>query len=220
MSHLRILVADDNQFMRTAYKRILETQDEIEVVAMASDGQEALDKATELAPDVAILDIRMPKMDGIESAFRITQCHALTGIVLISAYDDLAFVSAIMKNGAKRRAYILKHSLDDISELIRVVETVAAGKSVLDHQIVEKLITLYDRRFGPRPASFSLMEEDVLRLMLEGYDDLFITKTLGLQQEAMEVIAASACQKLGVVEQNGDDRNPRAVQAMINYCIT
>ena len=75
MSQLRILVADDNQFMRTAYKRILETQDDFEVVGMASDGQEALDMAVELAPDVAILDVMMPKMNGIEVARQITGHH-------------------------------------------------------------------------------------------------------------------------------------------------
>ncbi len=125
MTELRILVADDNQFMRTAYKRILDTQEDFEVVGMASDGDEALDLAMELSPDVAVLDVRMPKKDGIAVAHYITARDAQTGIVLISAYDDLAFVSAIMKNGAARKAYILKNSLDDISELIRVVEAVA-----------------------------------------------------------------------------------------------
>ena len=105
MNRLRILVADDNQFMRTAYKRILETQDEFEVVCMAEDGAEALEMALELVPDVVILDVMMPKMDGIEAARQITDRHPQTGIVLLSAFDDLAFVSAIMKDGATRRAY-------------------------------------------------------------------------------------------------------------------
>ncbi len=218
MSHLRILVADDNQFMRTAYKRILDTQDEFEVVAMAADGEDALGKAIALAPDVAILDIRMPKMDGIEAAHRITERHPLTGIVLISAYDDLAFVSAIMKDGAQRKAYILKNSLDDIAELIRVVEAVANGLAVLDPAIVEKLMTVYLRQSPSQPLAFTDMEEEVLRLMLAGYDDLYITRHLGLKQEPMEAIADSACAKLGVTEFNGD-RNSHAVQSLINHCV-
>ena len=219
MSQLRILVADDNQFMRTAYKRILETQDEFEVVAMASDGEEALHMGLELVPDVAILDVMMPKMDGIEAARRITGRHPQTGIVLISAFDDLAFVSAIMKDGATGRAYILKNSLDDIGELIRVVEAVANGQAVLDPTIVQKLITLYNRRSGSQMAALTETEENVLKLMLEGYDEPTIAQTLGLPREPVEALAASACEKLGLAEQNGLDRAPRAVQALVNRCV-
>ena len=219
MSQLRILVADDNQFMRTAYKRILETQDQFEVVAMASDGAEALEMALELTPDVAILDVMMPKMDGIEAARQITARYPQTGIVLISAFDDLAFVSAIMKDGATRRAYILKNSLDDIGELIRVVEAVANGQAVLDPSIVQKLMTIYNQRSGSQMAALTETEESVLKLMLEGYDEPTIAQTLGLPREPVEALAASACEKLGLTEQNGLDRIPRAVQALINRCV-
>ncbi len=219
MSQLRILVADDNQFMRTAYKRILETQVDFEVVCMASDGEEVLNMAVELAPDVAILDIMMPKMDGIEAARQITNRHPQTAIVLISAFDDLAFVSAIMKDGATRRAYILKNSLDDIGELIRVVEAVADGQAVLDPSIVRKLMTLYNNRSGPQMAPLTETEENVLKLLLEGYDEPTIAQTLGLPREPVEALAASACEKLGLTEQNGLDRTPQAVQLLINRCV-
>ena len=139
LDKLRILVADDSQFMRTAYKRILETQDNFEVVAVASDGQEALEKALALAPDVAVLDVRMLRLDGIEAAHRIKRQHPGTAIVMISAYDDLTFVAELFKGGPERKAYLLKNSLDDIGELIRVVETVVKGQTVLDAGIVQKL---------------------------------------------------------------------------------
>ncbi len=219
MSQLRILIADDSPYLRTAYKRILDTQEEFQVVGMAADGKEALEKAMALKPDVAILDIRMPKMDGIEVSHRITGQHPLTGIVVISAYDDLAFVSAIMKDGADRKAYLMKSSLDDISELIRVVEPVTQGHSVLDAHIVRKLMTVYNRQFGYPPASFTTMEEEILGLILEGYADSYITATLGLEQEDMECIAKSACAKLGVTEQDYENRNPLATQALINCCV-
>ncbi len=219
MSQVRILIADDNPYMRTAYKRILDTQEDFQVVGMAADGKEALEKAIALVPDVAILDIRMPKMDGIEVSHWITDQHPLTGIVLISAYDDLAFVSAIMKNGANRKAYLMKSSLDDIGELIRVVEPVVQGHSVLDAHIVEKLMTVYNRQYAYPPSSFTTMEEEVLRLILEGYDDSYIATTLGLEQMEMGSIATSACAKLGVTEQNDEDRNHLATQALINCCV-
>ena len=220
MSQLRILVADDNQFMRTAYKRILDTQDEFDVVGMASDGEEALKMAVELAPDVAVLDVRMPKMDGIEAAHQITARHPQTGIVLISAYDDLAFVSAIMKDDAAGKAYILKNSLDDISELIRVVEAVANGRAVLDETIVQNLMAIYNRQSVTKTAPLTKTEENVLKLMLEGYDGPDIAQTLGLPLEPVEAFASSACEKLGLVELDDLNRSPQVVQNLVNRCVS
>ena len=139
--------------------------------------------------------------------------------MVISAYDDLAFVSAIMKDGANRKAYLMKSSLNDIAELIRVVEPVIQGHSVLDAHIVQKLMDVYNRQFEYPPASFTAMEEEVLGLILEGYDGSYITTTLGLGQAAMESVATSACAKLGVNEQNDEDRNLLATQALISCCV-
>jgi len=118
MNQLRILVADDSQTMRAAYKEILETRENILVVGMASDGLEALEKTAELGPNVAILDVRMPNMDGLAAANRIMALDTPTAIVLVSAYDDLAFIRAIIHSGAERKAYILKNSRDNIPEFI------------------------------------------------------------------------------------------------------
>jgi len=219
LTQLRILVADDNQFMRTAYKRILDTQDEFEVVGMAADGGEALEQALELKPDVAVLDVKMPKMDGIAVAHHITAQYPQTGIVLISAYDDLAFVSAIMKNGATRKAYILKNSLDDISELIRVVEAVSHGQSVLDGSIVKNLMEIYRRQIAIQNTALTETEESVLKLTLEGYDIAEIAHTLGLSLEPVESLAASVCIKLGLPVQDDANRSSQVVQAIVNRCV-
>ena len=205
--------------MRTAYKRILETQDDFEVVGMASDGEEALEMAMELLPDVAVLDVRMPKKDGIAVAHSITARDSQTGIVLISAYDDLAFVSAIMKNGATRKAYILKNSLDDISELIRVVEAVARGQAVLDRSIVQNLMAIYRRQTTAKSTPLTDTEEGVLELMLEGYDESEISQTLGLPLEPVEALATTLCEKLGIADRISSNRSPQVVQAMVNLCV-
>ena len=155
MSQLRILVADDNQFMSTAVKLGLETQAGFEVVCMAKDGQEAVDMAVELAPDVVILDVMMPKMDGIEAARQITGRHPQTAVVIISAFDELAFVSALLRDGATRKAYILKNSLDEAVELIRVVEAVVYGLAALDPIIFQKLMTLYHVLSGAPSSSLT-----------------------------------------------------------------
>ena len=215
MDKLRILIADDSQFMRTAYQRILATQDKFEIVGMAEDGQEALDKALSLVPDVAILDIRMPKIDGIEVARRILDEHPDTGIVVISAFDDLAFVTEIMKDAPEHKAYILKTSLDDIGEFIRVVEAVAQGQTVIDPSIVEKLLSRYNRRSGSGTRGLTKIELSVLELMIEGYDDSDIAQTLNISLETNQALTESICEKLGLNDSGGRPRGAMAVQALV-----
>jgi DNA-binding NarL/FixJ family response regulator len=216
MSVIRIAIADDSEPMRMVYKRVLETQMDFEVVGMAADGEEALEQAMALIPDVAILDIVMPKINGIEVAQRIINRHPDTGIVMISSYADPAYVSAIMETGAKRRAYILKNSLSEISELIRVVEAITNGGTVLDSMIARRLLTLHRQRSSSPPGPLNATEEDVLQLLLEGRDTSFIAQTLGQQPGEIEASAASAYSKLGVIEDNSGDRVSSAVRTLVN----
>ena len=216
MSAIRVSIADDSESMRMVYKRVLETQDAFEVVGMAADGEQALKQATDLAPDVAILDIVMPIMNGINVALRISDRHPGTGIVMISSYEDPVYVSAIMKDGTKRRAYILKSSLSEISELIRVVEAVANNQIVLDSRITRRLLRLHNQQADSPPGSLSTTEENVLQLLLEGRDVAFIADTLGQQLGEIEANAASAYAKLGVIEEDSGDRVSSAVQTLVS----
>ena len=165
MEQLKILIADDSEFMRIAYKRILESHSNFRVVAMASNGEEAVQQAAESGPDVAILDIRMPKVDGIRVAHEILKRRPGTAIVIISAYDDLSFVADLMQNGAANKAYLLKNSLSDISELIRIVEAVNQGHTVLDSGIVHKMARLYCKHSDVLQTTLTDMEQDLLGLM-------------------------------------------------------
>ena len=170
MERLRILVADDSQFIRMHYRRILETQPHFEVVGIAADGEEALEKAIELAPDVAILDVRMPKMNGIEVAHRIARHHPGTAMIIVSAYDELVYVMELLKNGPERKAYLLKNTIDDVAELIRVVEAVVADQTVLDPSIVQKLVRLHIRQSHSMMDGLTEMEVNVLELVTGGSD--------------------------------------------------
>ena len=215
MNRVRILVADDRQVMRIAYQRALETQGEFEIVGMAADGEEALEIFWNLIPDVAILDIMMPKVNGLEVAQRIIDRYPGTGLVIISSYEDLAYVSAIMKDGANGRAYILKSSLDEISELIRVVGAVANGQIVLDPNITIGLLRRYDLETSRELDSLTETEHNVLQLALEGRDNLFISQALGLHREEIEANGVSGCTKLGVTSQNCSERISKVVQALV-----
>ena len=178
MSAIRISIADDSESTRLIYKRVLETQSEFEVVGLAADGEEALEQTMALVPDLVVLDIVMPKINGIQVAQQIMKRHPDTGIVIVSSYAEPAYVSAIMESGAKRKAYVLKISLAEISELIRIVQTVANGETVPDATISQRLLKLYDQRFSS-PLGFITEEEiSVLQLMLEGHSTSFMTQHL------------------------------------------
>ena len=139
MDKLRILVADDSKMMLSAYQKILQTQNNLEVVALASDGEEAVKQAEATQPDVVILDIKMPKVNGLEAAREILANSPSTGIVIISAYDDTQYFVELLKYGSKGKAYILKSSMDDLDILLDAVEGVARGETILDPRLRERL---------------------------------------------------------------------------------
>ena len=186
MDKLRVLVADDSEFMRVAYKRILETQEHLEIVGMACDGEEAIMKAQATKPQVAILDIRMPKVNGIQAAHEILSTLPSTGIVIISAYDDPEYVLELLKNGVRGKAYLLKTSIDDIEELIKAVEAVAQGGTVLDPAIVQRLVNAYILQPGSPLVQLTEEQQEVLSLMTDGYNDASIGEILGLDDEELE----------------------------------
>lgn len=212
MDQLQILIADDSEFMRVAYKRILESQSSFQVVAMASNGEEAVQKADETAPDVAILDIRMPKVDGIKVAHEILKRRPGTAIVIISAYDDLSFVADLMQNGAAGKAYLLKNSLSDISELIRIVEAVDQGDTVLDSGIVQKMARLYCKHSDVFKNTLTDTEQDLLGFMAEGYDDAYICRALHMDQQQVENTAESIYRKFGLEQGTAQEQRKRAIQ--------
>ena len=215
MKRIRILVADDSHFMRIAFKKILETQENFEVIALAADGEQALGQAIQLAPDVAILDIRMPKLDGIEAARRITGYHPRTGIVIVSAFDDLSFLAELVRDGPQGKAYLLKSSLDDIGQIIHTVEAVTKGHTVLDPNMVHKLARLYSRRSHWLPVQLTELEQDVLELMAEGYEDTAIAVCLHLEQNKLDVHINSMYGKLGLIQRDGCDKRVQAVQVFV-----
>lgn len=216
MQDLKILIADDSEFMRIAYKRILESQANLHVVAMASNGEEAVEKAAKAAPDVAILDIRMPRLDGIKAAHRILEDRPETAIVIISAYDDLSYVAELMQNGSARKAYLLKNSLSDISELIRIVEVVNEGHIVLDSAIVHKMASLYCKHSDLLETALTEIEQDLLGFMAEGYEDAYIARTTYLSPEQVEIYLHSIYEKLRIGQGSPQERRFKAIQTFVD----
>lgn len=216
MANTRIIFADDSQYIRQAYKRILDTQSHFEVVGIAEDGEEAVRLAKELTPDIAILDIRMPKLTGIEAAEQIISTNPSIGIIIISAYDDLNYVRTLLKDGPNGRGYILKTSLDDIGELIRVVEAVAQGGTVLDQELVQKIVRLMVETETTGISELNATEREVYELLVGGFEDSDIARTLRLAVDDIRAISSSATAKLGILNQDGLDSRTKAVQHFIN----
>ncbi len=216
MANTRIIFADDSQYIRQAYKRILDTQSHFEVVGIAEDGEEAVRLAKELTPDIAILDIRMPKLTGIEAAEQIISTNPSIGIIIISAYDDLNYVRTLLKDGPNGRGYILKTSLDDIGELIRVVEAVAQGGTVLDQELVQKIVRLMVETETTGISELDATEREVYELLVGGFEDSDIARTLRLAVDDIRAISSSATAKLGILNQDGLDSRTKAVQHFIN----
>ena len=127
---LKVLVADDSKFMQTTYKKVLETQKNLQVVATVSDGQEAVCQSQALRPHVVILDLRMPNVGGIEAARQISARRPSIGIVIVSACGDSQPLVDLLNIDARGKAYIHKTSLDDIDVLIRAVNGVARGETI------------------------------------------------------------------------------------------
>lgn len=181
MSKIRVLIADDHAVVREGTRRILEQEPKIEVVAEAVDGEEAVKYATSLKPDVAIVDISMPKMDGIEVTRQIKATCPGTTVLILSAYDDDQFIFGLLEAGAA--GYLLKSIRGQ--ELLDAVIAVNAGESVLHPSIARKVLNRYMPAPGKAAVSepsktLSEREMEVLKAAARGLSNQDIAEELCL----------------------------------------
>jgi DNA-binding NarL/FixJ family response regulator len=171
---IRILLADDHHIVREGIRQLLESASDLEVIAEAGDGQEAQKLIQEHRPDVAVLDIQMPKASGIEVTRWVRASLPEVGVLILTAYDDDPYVMAVLQAGAN--GYVLKTASTD--DLIQAVRDVHEGKSTLDPAITRKLMAnLFHRPDKRAVEPLTDREMDVLRLAARG----FTNKAIGLQ---------------------------------------
>ncbi len=198
MERIRIILADDHPMMREGTRRILEQSPNLKVIGEAEDGQQALELMKRLQPDVAILDIRMPKLNGIEVVRRIAEHSPNTKALMLTAYDDDDYILALMEAGAS--GYVLKTAR--ASELIDAVQRVHLGEPVLHPAITMKVARLWaSRRDWARqelPQQLSLREREVLQLAAKGLRNRAIADKLGISVRTVEGHFNSIFAKLGV----------------------
>src|SRR5213080_3912064 len=166
MKKIRILLADDHQLMRSGLRLLIEQQPDLTVVGEAADGREAVALAKSLRPDVAVMDISMPNLNGIEAAHQITQSHAKTAVIVLSMHSDESYVLRALKAGA--RGYLLKDSAQ--ADLIQAIEAVTAGKAFFSPAVSKVLADDYLRQIRQRGIVdpydlLSTREREILQLI-------------------------------------------------------
>lgn len=196
---IRIILADDHSVMRQGLRLILERQKDFEVVGEASDGRDAVALAESLKPDIAVLDITMPNLNGIEAARQITAKNNGTSVIVLSMHADEAFVLRALKAGA--RGYLLKESVD--SDLISAVRLVSDGKSFFSPTVSRMLVQDYVRQLQDRDIedSHELLtgrERELLQLIAEGKSNKDVASMLNLSVYTVETHRSNILAKLNL----------------------
>lgn len=195
---IRVVLADDHAVVRKGIREFLEESGDIRVVAEASDGAEAIALVAEHQPDVAVLDIQMPKMTGIEATRRIKAEHPAVRVLVLTAYDDDPYIFALLQAGAS--GYILKTA--DSTELVHAVQAVHRDESALDPAVAQKVVQQLTsgRPLGAQATVETLTEREVevLRLAARGMTNKAIGRDLGISDRTVQGHLANIYGKLGV----------------------
>lgn len=192
-SQIRVLLADDHAVVRAGICQFMEQADDITVIAQAGHGQEAMDLITQIQPDVAVLDIQMPKASGIEVTRWVREHHREVGVLILTAYDDDPYVLAVIQAGAN--GYILKTASPE--EIIQAVKDVHEGKSALDSEIVQKMVAQVSSGIQEQPVDkLTDRELEVLALVAKGYTNKAIGVQLGISDRTVQGHLAHIFSKL------------------------
>jgi len=199
MSTIRILLADDHTVMRRGLRVLLERQPGFQVVAEAADGSEAVELAAREKPDVAVLDIAMPTLNGIEAARRIVDKNPETAVVILSMHSDESYVLRTLKAGA--RGYLLKDAPE--ADLINAIHAVHDGKAFFSPAISKLLVEDYMRQMQQRGIedTYELLtsrEREVLQLLGEGKSNKEIATSLNLSLHTVETHRSNMLEKLNL----------------------
>jgi DNA-binding NarL/FixJ family response regulator len=199
MSPIRILLADDHALMRRGLRALLERQNGFAVVAEAADGREAVETAAAVSPDVAVIDIGMPNLNGIEAARRITEKRPETAVVILSMHADESYVLRALKSGA--RGYLLKDSPEE--DLINAIRAVHNGKAFFSPEISKMLAEDYMRQMRQRGVedSYELLtprEREILQMLGEGNSNKEVAAKLNLSLHTVETHRGNLLEKLNL----------------------
>jgi DNA-binding NarL/FixJ family response regulator len=211
LEKIRLLIVDDQRLMRQGLRTLLELEPDLEVVGEAEDGQAALDLFASLAPDVVLMDIRMPVLDGVEATLRLRQRWPQARVIILTTFDDDAYVFDGLRAGAL--GYLLK----DVSgtELAEAIRKVAEGGALIEPSVARKVLAEFARLAEPTrtpderlPEPLSDREQEVLRLLAQGASNRQIANQLFLAEGTVKNYISAILNKLGAA-----DRTQAALRA-------
>ena len=195
---VRVLVAEDHGTMREGLRLLINQEPDLEVVGEAADGHEALRLARELLPDVAVMDISMPGMDGLQATRALSETCPQVRVLALTRHADYGFMTEMLRAGAK--GYVLKQSSS--ADLARALRAVAAGQNYVDPAVTGMLVDDYTGRQSAGAAApkeeLSGREEEALRLIALGYSNKEIAARLSVSVKTVEAHKANAMRKLGL----------------------
>ena len=195
---IRVLVVDDQSMVRAGFRLLLSGEEDIEVVAEAKDGLEAVDQATRVRPTVVLMDIRMPRLDGLEATRRILAADDKARILILTTFDLDEYVYEALRAGAS--GFVLKD--DPPEQLLAAIRTVAAGDALLSPAVTKRVIKQFTRI--PRPAPLKEFDEltgreqEILRLIANGLSNLEIGHQLYISETTVKTHVTHILQKLGL----------------------
>lgn len=195
---IRILLADDYDLVRAGLRSILEHQDGFEVIAEAADGRQAIAQAAALLPDVILMDVKMPHLNGIESTRQILSEHPDIKVIALTAHDDATMASEMLRAGAS--AYLLKSGTPE--ELIQAIRAVHRGQSYLNPRIASRVVPpAIGQADGAGNSAFALLtpkQREVLQLLAEGRSNKEVARVLQISAKTAEAHRAQIMQKLQI----------------------
>lgn len=209
--NIRVLIVDDHVVLAEGLRHLIEAQPDLVVVGCATDGREALRKVEELRPDVAMMDIAMPNLNGIEATRLIGQRAPETRVVILSMHSNQEYILRALQAGA--RGYLLKKNA--AGEVLMAIRAVHAGRRFLSRQVAEGVIDDYLRSGTSSPLdALSSRERQVLQLLVESTATAAIAEALSLSPKTVETYRGRIMQKLGV------DDMPSLVKFAIQHGLT
>jgi RNA polymerase sigma factor (sigma-70 family) len=201
---IAVFIADDHGIMRDGLRLLLETQKDIQVVGMASNGRKAVSGISKLRPDIAILDITMPELNGIEAAWQIRQTSPATKIIILSVHSSEEYIARAFEAGV--RGYLLKDSVG--TEVLNAVRVVYAGHRYVSMAISDKVIESYEHKLQTNEPTDPLQklsprEREILQLVVEGKTSREIGQILSISSKTVDTYRSHLMEKLNITDLPG-----------------